>query len=752
MAINNSSIVRLSGMNSGLDTDALVKAMSAGTKLKLDNSNKKLTKLQWKQDQYRDVISKLTGLQNKFFDVLRPESNFKSSSFLNAFTVSGSASGITVKTSTSSVPADYKVSVTQLAEKEMYTGTRLPNSFKLDFSALENSSKVEGEYSVNVTMDNITREVKFSGTSGAELADSFNASVEKAFGKTTSGEGFVKADASGNLLVNGNQNIRITENDGNFGLSKSSSSFGVNMANVVAGKNTVFVKRDSDEKGTAIEFDGVTAKFFDDKALKENKEIKEVFEGYKYAAFLEEKAKEGNEKLKYEDFKYTAEQAAATHNANSLRHELNEAGFTNINAKSNSVESTDGSKFSFTTVDGGTLGMFKESASNVTGRYTLLSNIGVPTVTETNEDGEEKSYFKFTINEVDFKLAADAKISDLISAVNSSSAGVSMTYSTLTDSLNIESNVGGNADNVRIKDDNGVLSSLNITNGTHSAGKNAIYTVNGKTIQSTSNSYSIDGTTISFNSDVQLNTEINFSTIRDTTEAKKQIMTFVEEYNKIIDEIGKYTQEKPTHLLAGKKRYDPLTDEERDEMTDKQIEQWEEKAKQGLLYQDPTIRDVMSKLRSSIYNSIETKTGESFSLMHMGITTSTAWNDNGKLKVDDDMLNKALEQNFDKITELFNNENSPMKKLDTELTRAVKATGPREDKGLLVQLAGISTGTSVTDNRLYDEMKNLTEMITKLETKYDDEQTRYWKRFTALEQQMSSLNSQQSYITNMFNF
>lgn len=750
MAIDSSSLIRLSGMNSGLDTEALVEAMSAATKQKIDNNTKKLTKLEWKQEQYRDVISKLTDFQNKYFDVLSPSTYMKSSSFLNVFSVSGGANGVSIKTSTSSVAADYKVSVKQLAQKESYIGTRLPNSFKLDFTALDGSSKGAGEYSVNVTMDNITREVKFSGSNGDELAQSFNESVKKAFGTTESGNGFVEVDSSGNLSVNANQNIRITENDGDFGLSKYTNSLEVSMSSVVAGKNTVFFRKEGDDFGTAVEFEGVTSSYFSSSAMEENNDIKELYLKYKQDAYLAEKAKDGNENLSWDDFEFSADKAAAYENSSRLRHAFYEAGLTDVYVSDGKISTGDGSNFTLTTVDGGTLGIYKESASNVTGRYTSLSEIGVPTVSETDEDGNVNEFYKFTINEVEFKLTADAKISDLISAVNSSSAGVTMTYSTLTDSLNIESSVGGNADNVRIKDDNGVLSSLNILNGEHIDGQNAIYTINDREIQSTSNSYTIDGTTITFNADVALNTEISFTTSRDTEPAKERIMSFVEDYNKLIDEIGEYVYQKPTYLLSGKKRYDPLTEDEMESLSESQIEKWEDKAKQGLLYQDSTIKDVMSRLRTSLYKYIDTKTGDTFSLIDMGITTSSSYSDNGKLVVDEDKLNQALEQNFDKIVDLFNSENSPLKLMDSELTRAVKATGARESKGVLVQIAGLSTGTSLTDNRIYDEMKSISELITKLETRYQDEQDRYWSKFTYLEQQMSTLNSQQSYITSMF--
>ena len=93
-----------------------------------------------------------------------------------------------------------------------------------------------------------------------------------------------------------------------------------------------------------------------------------------------------------------------------------------------------------------------------------------------------------------------------------------------------------------------------------------------------------------------------------------------------------------------------------------------------------------------------------------------------------------------------------MHKLDDVLTGAVKTTGARKDKGTLVQLAGTKTGTSATDNSIYDQLKSISTLISSLETRYEKQQDRYWKQFSNLETMMGSLNSQTSYIQQLMQF
>lgn len=81
---NSSSVLRFSGMNSGLDTESIVNAMTAATKLKITKQNRKAITLKWKQEAYQGITTKLTDFQNKYLDMLNSKVNLKSKCYLTS--------------------------------------------------------------------------------------------------------------------------------------------------------------------------------------------------------------------------------------------------------------------------------------------------------------------------------------------------------------------------------------------------------------------------------------------------------------------------------------------------------------------------------------------------------------------------------------------------------------------------------------------------------------------------------------------
>ena len=170
----------------------------------------------------------------------------------------------------------------------------------------------------------------------------------------------------------------------------------------------------------------------------------------------------------------------------------------------------------------------------------------------------------------------------------------------------------------------------------------------------------------------------------------------------------------------------------------------------------------MQKMRSVLYSTVKTADGQTFSLFSMGITTSDDWTKHGQLEIDEKKLEEAFENFSGQIEELFTGttvneagetvKTGIMHKLDEVLTGAVKTTGARNEKGSLVQIAGMKTGTAATDNSIYDQLKSIQKLIDDLEERYEKQQDRYWKQFSSLESMMGNLNSQTSYIQQLMSF
>ena len=156
----------------------------------------------------------------------------------------------------------------------------------------------------------------------------------------------------------------------------------------------------------------------------------------------------------------------------------------------------------------------------------------------------------------------------------------------------------------------------------------------------------------------------------------------------------------------------------------------------------------MSKLRVALMGSVQAADGERLGLAQLGILTSSDYQEHGKLELDEDKLNAAIETYGEDISRLFiDSKNGIMTQFDAALEGAVGTTGER---GSLINKAGLKTGSSATDNDIYDQMKRITSKITSLEERYENEQNRLWKKYSAMESMLATLNSQQSSFSSYF--
>ncbi len=274
------------------------------------------------------------------------------------------------------------------------------------------------------------------------------------------------------------------------------------------------------------------------------------------------------------------------------------------------------------------------------------------------------------------------------------------------------------------------------------SGQNSIVTVNGTTVTSSTNTVEVNGVTLNFgnltDAEAAAITEDNAVTTdvsRDTSKAFDAIVKFVDEYNKLIEEINKEIS--TSRPKSQGSYFDPLTEEQKEEMSDKEIEEWNKKAKTGLLYQDKDLSAVLNSLR----NALNLRTSDGFSLQSIGITESDNWRDNGKLEIDEEKLRAALEENPDKVSEFFTDtENGLAARVEKSLNSAV-STSKSKGYGRLTILAGIEGTSTASKNTISDQLKSYQEMIDNLKKRYQSDLDRYWKRFTTLETYTANYNS-----------
>lgn len=284
-------------------------------------------------------------------------------------------------------------------------------------------------------------------------------------------------------------------------------------------------------------------------------------------------------------------------------------------------------------------------------------------------------------------------------------------------------------------------------NSSGSTGSNAILTINGVKMESTTNNVVVNGTTIGIGNvdditKVTKDAPITITVTRDSSGALETVKKFVEDYNAMIDNLSKITSTKrPRSGNANTGTlYEPLTDEQKEGMTEKEIEAWDLKAKDGLLYADKDIINVMTKMRESL----RAMSVDGFTLAQMGIKESTDYKSGGKLELSESTLATAFEKNPDKIQELFTN---PISGIGVTLEKAINS-GISQTKvdgiGSLVALAGVPNTSTTAENIISKQIESYQKTIDSLNIKYKDEQQRYWNKFTYLEKMMAKYNEQAS--------
>ena len=272
--------------------------------------------------------------------------------------------------------------------------------------------------------------------------------------------------------------------------------------------------------------------------------------------------------------------------------------------------------------------------------------------------------------------------------------------------------------------------------GNEKGGTDAVFEYNGIELTSKTNTTTLNGITFTFN-DVTERTYVNIS--NDTDATFNKIKEFVEKYNEIVEKInGKVTE---TYY----RDYPPLTSEQMKEMSDREIELWDEKARSGLLRRDPILTNALSQMRQAWTGRVTTDSSFTH-FSQIGIKTTTNYMDGGKLELDEDKLKAALQEDPDAVYRLFsNNATGSERGIINRLEDAVDKTTER-----INHQAGRSTHQP-HQYALGRRLKGMDERIEAFQRRLKQTEDRYWRQFSAMESAIQRMNEQSNYLFSQFN-
>ncbi len=267
---------------------------------------------------------------------------------------------------------------------------------------------------------------------------------------------------------------------------------------------------------------------------------------------------------------------------------------------------------------------------------------------------------------------------------------------------------------------------------TNTGGQDAKIKYNGLDIQRSSNTFDLDGMEITLKGKSEIDKPVTFNATTDTEKVFDNIKGFVDDYNKLIEDLNKKIRE-PVY-----RSFQPLSAEEKKELSDKEVELWEEKAMSGTLRNDPELKSMLTKLRNIMTNPVELGDGTKISLSDIGIKTSNNYLDNGKLVIDEKKLKEAISQNPQGVEKLFNSDGKSAK--DTGIARQLRAEVDATQKN--IQKSAGKLGDTNKAFSLGRTLDNMNKQIERFETRLQMSETRYWKQFNAMENAIQRANAQ----------
>jgi flagellar hook-associated protein 2 len=360
--------------------------------------------------------------------------------------------------------------------------------------------------------------------------------------------------------------------------------------------------------------------------------------------------------------------------------------------------------------------------------------------------GEDMAGKTITVNDQSFTIGEDWNVGDFVSALKG--AGVNANFDENNHRLFISAKNSGDKGNIVLGGDEGtsaLFDGLKISDSTRAGyvpGSDAQITLNGATFTSSSNTFSINGLTITAMAEtngekLSINTDTDYDAIYD------KVKSFIKDYNSLINEITEL------YNAPSNKGYDPLTDDEKEALSDSEIKKWESKVNESLLRKDSNLASLQNVFKTSMLQTYEFE-GKTYSLSSFGINTSNYFsvdaNERNAFHIDGDPDDSESSGNPDKLKAAIAANPEAVSSFFTNLA-----------SNLYDKLSAMSKSSETRSFGSYYDDKQMKTDITKYEKKVSDWddyvkeiEDRYYKQFAKMESAMTKLNSQQSYLSGMF--
>lgn len=747
--------IRMSGLSSGLDTEAIVGALMSAQSLKKTKVERQKTKLEWKQTKWAELNTKLLKLYNEHVSKLQLQS-----SYMTKKTSVSDSTKASITANNKAANGSYSLEIKNIATSQHLTGAKI-NADSVEAKLTEIDPSLLNK---EITITNGDKTKKFAVTADTTIQDFTNALGEAGLAAnfdTKQKRFFISSKDSGleNAFSITTSGISSAEVSGRDALRNAVGYSGMSAAN----------KKIVDEAMDQLQNSGVGTEAYN-------------------------KALDALSKAAYETKKEAANTAATTYmkaklygeNYSSYRTKAEESLKSNYYNDDGTVKETLTKKYGdefdrFTQEEKEKLGvesMSKEDYIDWKAKKDLdaevnkkadadttsFVNTKISTDSDVKLDIEAAAFAGKTTADVE-ALAAVAKDKYYTSGVQGFDGTTTFTeesvkaavateasnYASITDRY--ETLSGSALSGLGLADISVAADGTVSVNGGANDSSNASIPsgmaliaasdskiiLNGAEMTSSSSVVSANGLEISLTGLTKKDEPITFSISNDVDSVYNSVKNFLKDYNEIVKEMNALLD------ADSAKGYEPLTSEQKKEMSDDDIKLWEDKIKGSLFRNDTTLDGIVSGMRSAMMSQV-TYDGKTYSLASFGIMTSTDYLEGGLLHIYGDKDDSVYADKDDKLKKALSDDPDAVINVLTGIFGNLKDTMSKKMAGNKMS----SALTFYNDIKMKDDLKQYEKDIKSWEDRLASMEDAYYKKFTAMETALAKLQSQQNSLAGLF--
>nr|WP_304955487.1 flagellar filament capping protein FliD [uncultured Acetatifactor sp.] len=701
--------MRLSGLMSGMDTESIIQQLVEAKKTKVTKAVKAQKSLKYKQDAWKSLNTQVLNLYNKSLNNMRFQS-----SFIKKTTKVSNSSVVSVITGDGAMNSVQSLKVNNLAKTGYLTGGELPSTVK-------------------VTEDGETKDVDVTG-------------------KTTLGQLGFTSGGSGSIRVktsDGVTNIEVNENTTIDSFISALKSAGLS-ANFDEANGRIHIAAKS--SGTKNDFSIIANNLGGAEALKNLKlsnaneqveaEYKSIIDNEADTITARKAAKLSNLTANWNSLLAKRENILKSFSEDDLKKIADKmpagdaAKDKLFDANGKLKEDVD-----FSTLTDDDWGAINSAIQSVAADAT--TNLGNGTLTEADKEvwqATADAMKVWTDNQQSITDVEDNFVKDANGKVQVDANGKpALTPAVLTDVENeVKAEVQAAKEALaQLKTD------ASSSGATKTIAEDAEIELNGVKYTSDKNTFAVNGLTLTVSATTAPGESVTITTEDDTDGIYDMIKNFFKEYNTLINQMDKL------YNADSAKGYEPLTDEEKDAMSDSAIEEWEKKIKDSILRKDSVLGTFSGVLKQIMMEGVEVN-GKMMYLSNFGINTlnyfSAADNERNAYHIDGDPDDSETSGNADKLKTMIANDPDTVVSFFTQLSKKMYNEMFEQMKGR----EGYSSAMTVYDDKkMQSDYDDYTTKIKELEKKLADYEDKWYAKFAAMETALAKMQNNASAVTSL---